>query len=314
MSQAARPVVRPEEVSSVLKGGAKAPAAAGPTPYSLREPLAIPPDAEPLARRQMEALAAVTQEALLKDLGEGATVELEGFRQQRAGAVLAALPAPAWVLPFSGGPGGGMALALHPGVGLALVELAMGGAGEVGETARPPTSLESRVMGRLVRSLAPPLGRALGATLEPVAVTSGELPESVAAAGETLGVGLLKITMAKGSGAALLLASAGLLPPKARPLAAASTAKPGRVGPLAARLDQVRLEARPVLEAGRVSLSDIAALKPGAVLRLEQPEDALLDLRVEGQRIFSGRIVRQAGGTAFSVTWRRGRSGPGRGE
>jgi flagellar motor switch protein FliM len=295
-----RPVLSPEEVAGVLAGGEVAAAPAGPTPYSFREPIAIPKEAEPEARKRVDAAAAEIQETLRTELGAEVGIEVDAFQQQRAAAAVSAIPPPAWLLSFAKPGGGGVALVLPAATALALLERALGGAGAAAETSRGPTALESRVMARILPRMAAALGKALGVELASAGLGVGELSPQVATPGEVLGVGLLRVRQGEGERSALLLASAPLLvPPKAR------AASVRGIGPLASALGPVRLEARPVLDAGLVMVSELAELEPGTVLRFDVAEDAALDLRVRSLPIFAGRIVRDAqGGSAFAVARR----------
>jgi hypothetical protein len=307
------PLLRPEEVAGVLSGmGANAPepaaagAGPGPTPYSLREPVAIPPGAEGEAKKRMASICAALQEALRHELGEDVTLEVDGFQQQAAAAALSAIPAPAWVPSFACETGGGLALVLAPGTALALVERALGGAGGLTDAAREPTPLELRVLGKLGASAAGPLGRMFRGALAPGELGVGRVPRAVAAAGETVGVGLIRVRLGKAERSALVLVAAGLLaPPTAEARAAAIGA-----GPLAPALGRVRAETRPVLRAGRVSFGELVELKQGTVLLLDAAEDSRLDLRVAGQALFRGRVARGKDGSEFRVEWRRGRHAP----
>jgi len=303
------PLLRPEEVAGVLSGmGATAPeplaagAGQGPIPYSLREPVAIPPGAEGEAKKRMASICATLQEVLRRELGEDLTIEVDGFQQQAAAAALSAIAAPAWVPSFACETGGGVALVLAPGTALALVERALGGAGALTDAAREPTPLELRVLGKLGASAAGPLGRMFRGAMAPGEIGVGRVPQAVAAAGETVGVGLIRVHLGKAERSALMLVAAGLLaPPKAEAVAAIGA------GPLARALGRVRTETRPVLKAGRVSFGELVELKQGTVLVLDVAENSRLDLRVAGQALFRGRIARGKDGSEFRVEWRRGR-------
>ena len=298
-----RPVLRPEEVAGVLAGAPQAQPPAGPTPYSFREPLAIPRESEPQARKRIEALAAEIQETLRAELGAEVTIEVDAFQQQRASAAIAAMPAPAWLLSFAR-PGGGVALVLPAAAALSLLERALGGAGASADASRGPTALESRVLSKILPRMAAAVSRALGADLAPVGLVVGSLPPQVATPGEVLGIGILRIKASDGERSALVLASAPLLaPPKAKP------AGGKRVGPLAKALGAVPVDTRAVLDAGLVMVAELSELQPGTVLRFDVAEDAPLELRVREIPIFSGRIVRDAkGGASFSVARRSRRA------
>lgn len=300
------PVLRPEEIAGVLSGvdapvGAPVPAAPpGPMPYSLREPLAIPKEAEGAARKRLEDAASAIGESLRSELGAEVVFELDAFQQQRAQAAVSAIPPPAWLLSFGLRGGGGVALVLAPSTALSLFERALGGVGASADASRCPTALEVRVMAKILPRMAASLSRAVGAELSPVGLSAGELPAQVASAGEVLGVGLLRMKLIQGERAALLLATCGLLAPAVKREAAGAR----KVGPLAAPLERVRLETRPVLDAGLVMVSELAELHPGAVIRFDVAADAALELRVRERPLFSGRVVRDGKGSAFSVSRR----------
>jgi hypothetical protein len=308
------PLLRPEEVAGVLSGPAGtggvsiADAPPGPLPYSLREPVAVPPAAEAEARRRIEALATAAERGLRAELGPSVALTVDGFQQQRARGALGAVPAPAWLLCFAGS-GGGMAIAVGPETGLALVERALGGLGAQAAGARPPTTLEARILSRLVDKITPALSGMLG-TGDVVGTQSvGEVPPQVAAPGETVGVGLLRVRVAESERNALMLVSGALLVPKQ------GEAAPHRalaVGPLAPLLERARVRVRPVLRAGRLSVGEMAQLTVGSIVRLDAPEKELFDLRVVGQHVFSGTIARRDGQIAFSATLRRGGAAPDR--
>jgi flagellar motor switch protein FliM len=300
------PVLRPEEIAGVLSGvdaAAGAPVGAppaGPMPYSFREPLAIPKEAEAPARKRLEDAAAAIGESLRTELGTEIAIELDAFQQQRSQAAVSAIPPPAWLLSFGLRGGGGVALALAPATALSLFERALGGAGSAADASRGPTALESRVMAKILPRMAAGLSRSMGVELTPVGLASAELPAQVASPGEVLGVGLLRIKSSQGERAALVLATCGLLVPAQKRASAGAR----KVGPLAAPLERVRLEIRPALDAGFVMVSELAELVPGAVLRFDVAADAALELRVRERPLFSGRIVRDGKGSAFAVSRR----------
>jgi flagellar motor switch protein FliM len=73
----------------------------------------------------------------------------------------------------------------------------------------------------------------------------------------------------------------------------------------------VRVRVQPVLRAGRLSVGEMAQLTAGTVVRLDAGETAPFELRVEGQRVFSGAIARCERHTTFSPIARRGLGAPG---
>lgn len=303
------PVLSPEEVAGVLadptEGGQASPTPReGPLPYSLREPVAIPPSAEKHATQAMRKLVAAFAGVLPAGPETEVQLELDGLQQQRPESALSTLPSPAWVFSITRAGGGGVALALHPAVGLALVDLILGGSGELPESGREPTPLEARVLIRLVESAAEKLTDVLGALAdEPVSFSAGSLAPALAVRGETVGVGLLRIGLGEANHSSLLLASASLLLPERR----VAKAKIRPPGPLSVPLDRIELEIRPVLLAGRICLNDVLALEPGKVLCLDAPEHAGLELRVGGRKIADGRILREPDRVVFAVERKIGR-------
>lgn len=306
------PLLRPEEVASVLSREACEESAAKPgsAVYSLRRPVLIAPDEEPAAREHLERYARGLEQILQHELDAQVRFRIQGFQQEQAGAAVEMLPKPAWILTFLRQEGGGLALALDPTCALSLVELALGGAGNMAACGREPTPLESRVLGNLCASVTEPLGARCGTKLVRGTLEIGRLHGRLAMPGETVGVGLLKIQIAEKERSGLLLATPNLLKQAPGPRPRSSGL---RLGPLAARLALVPVEVRPVLKAGFAALSDLMELRPGALLNLEPPESAPLDLRVAGRRLFSGQVIRTAGAPAFRVSRRRGRpvAGPG---
>jgi flagellar motor switch protein FliM len=301
------PLLSNEEISGVLDGAvldASPGPDTGPHAYSLREPVAFPPEVQAAARARMEAMAGALGQVLARSTGFEVTVRLEGFQQQRTAAALSAFPPPVWVLPFARPEGGGAALAFHPGIALALVEAFLGGSGKPADAVRQPTRLESRVMRRMAEALAPAFGAAAGARLVPAELAIGAVDASVAAPDETVGVGLLRVELPQGVRSAMLLAGGTLL----APADAGANAPRGTIGPLAPRLAGARVTARPVLRAGRLTLAEIAALEPGSVVVLDAADTTPIDLRVQGQRVFSGRVIRAESGAAFEAASRRARN------
>jgi flagellar motor switch protein FliM len=288
-------VLQPEEVESVLSGDTP-PDDVGPQPYSLREPLAIPPHAQEAARFTLERIVSVLNDTI-RSKAE-IEIRLDDLQQQTAHAALAVLPPPAWVAGLVRGGSGGLLLALPPTVGLALVELALGGSGVLPEEGREPTPLESRVLRRLLASASSRLEEVVGATLESAECETGQIPRSIASAGETVAVGLLRFHVGESDHAALLLATAALLLPETAP-----RKERGAVGcgPLAALVGRIPLAVRPVLCAGSIGFRDLMALETGSVLRLDVGEDAILELRAEGEPVVRGRVVRQADRSVFAV-------------
>ena len=299
------PVLRPEEVAGILGGAEATPApAAGPVRYSLRDPVAIPPQAEAEGRKRLDGWAGAFHTALLHELGDEVAIGVDGLLQQRASAALTSLPPPAWLLAMAAPRGGGLALALPAALGLALVERALGGSAGKADEARNPTSLELRVMSRLTGALAAALTEATGETWSPLPPSVGSVPTAVAAPAETVAVGLLRVKVEASERAALLLVSTAILVSRERVEAPRASE---RVGPLTPALGRVRLAVRPVLRAGGIRLHELIDLRAGAVFVLDAAEDAPFDLRVEGQTVFTGRIARRDGAAAFNVLTRRGR-------
>jgi len=300
------PVLRPEEVAGVLSGEADSvaqpPADGEPQPYSLREPVAIPPAAEALARERLERVVAVLARRMDAEAEGGIKVALDGFHQQRAAAALSVLPGPVWVTALAAEAGGGIALALQPAVAIALMDRTLGGPGDPVEDGREPTSLEARVVSRMFGAVAGEIGSIVEAALKPLDLATDSVPERVAAAGETVGVSPLRFTIGESDHASLLLASASLLVPSAT----RNRRDDCPVGPLAGRLERVAMTVRPVLPAGRVALAELIGLEAGKVLRFDTTEDTAVKLRVGETDIASGRIRREGEGTVFKVESRVG--------
>jgi flagellar motor switch protein FliM len=268
--------------------------------YSLRRPVAIAPDEESSARCRLSRIATALEAALRSALESPISIQITGFQQEQAHAAIDTLPAPGWILAFPC-EDGGFAVAVDPACALSLVELALGGAGNSPAKGREPTPLESRVMQKLCSALAEPLGRSLALTVTSASFRTGSLPDAIATAGRTVCVGVLGIDLAGHERSGLLLATPNLL----RIEPEADVHEPLAVGPLAPRIDLVRVGVRPVLQAGRVTLSDIIHLEPGAVLRLDAPADAPIELRVAGRSCLRGTISREGSTAVFRVSWRR---------
>jgi flagellar motor switch protein FliM len=308
------PLLRPEEVQGVISGvdgeakdEAAASAGEGPQPYSLREPVAIPADAEERAKKAIEQLASTLEEELRRELETEVSLEAEGLQQLRAEAALSVLQSPVWIVPFRRVGSGGMALAMPAPPAMSLVELALGGPGSAPESGREPTALEARVLVKLFSPAAKRIGELLHSELSPGSVETGAVPPSVAAAGETVGVGHLRLKIGESEHSTLLLATASLLLPSS---AGKQRSASSGAGPLAPRLAKVPVRVRPVLKAGRVSLGDLMQLEPGKILSLDVPETAPVELQVEGEACFIGQIVRQDDQPVFTVRRRRGQVRP----
>ncbi len=311
---AKEPLLSSEEVASVLSTDEQEGTDTGNTPddsaadagsiaYSLRKPVAIAPESEATARERLEMFAKCLETVLQRDLEAEISIEIQGFQQEQAATAVGSLPQPAWVLSFPHVDGGGISLALDPTCALSFVELALGGAGNTAASGRAPTPLEKRVLTNLCGALSGPLSKISETSFDSGLFSTPEFPAAVAAPGQTVGIGLLKLKIAETDRSGLIMATAGLLrdPGKSR------GDEELHIGALHAQLERVQVEARPVLRAGSVSLSDLAKLEPGAVLGLEAPEDQRLELRVEGRGLFQGHVSRGEDGPAFEVKWRRGR-------
>jgi flagellar motor switch protein FliM len=306
------PLLRPEEVASVLSAGEtedpeEAAAAArngDPSSYSLREPVVIPPDAEPEARKKVENIASALQAAIRTTVNAELTVETEGFQQQRVASGLSTVPPPAWVLCFRVPERGRFALVMPPVLALGIVEMALGGAGGFPEEGRGPTPLEQRVLRRFQDSLMDPLRELSGLEAEAGEIAFGEVPLSFANGGQTVGIGLLRCTVGETDQPALLMVTAGMFADEDAETATRSFEK---VGPLLQRLGKVALEVRPVLRCGRIRMKDLLEMKKDAVILFDTQEGTPLRLSVSGQEIFAGQIAREEGAPLFAVTGRRGR-------
>jgi flagellar motor switch protein FliM len=307
------PILRPEEVASVLAGEAVGEATAvtatapDPTPlYSLRRPVFLSPERLPEARKRLETLADALQQTLRHELQAEIEVEVQGFQQDEARTAIATLPGPVWTLAFLHQEGGGLALVLEPTCALAMVELALGGVGTSGQKGREPTTLERRVLDKLCGSVASELASRCKTAFARGAFTYAATPNELASPGQTLGVGLARVRVASTDRSAVLLATAGVLAEPSAPRVRSAA----HVGPLAPLLGGVRCRVRPVLPGGIVALGDLMKLEPQAVLRLDVAETAALELRVEGIPIFDGRMSREGGVSRFDVGRRRGRAAP----
>ncbi len=311
---AKEPLLSSEEVASVLSTEEQNDTDAGKTPdgsaeergstvYSLRKPVAIAPECETSARQRLEMFANCVETVLQKDLEAEIGIEIQGFQQEQAATAVGSLPQPAWVLSFPHSEGGGISLALDPTCALSLVELALGGAGNTAASGRAPTPLEQRVLTNLCGALSGPLSKISKTSFDSGMFSTPGFPAVVAAPGQTVGIGLLKIKIAETDRNGLIMGTAGLLRDPGKPRGDEAL----HIGALHRQLERVQVEARPVLRAGSVSLSDLAKLEPGAVLGLEAPEDQSLELRVEGNGLFRGHVSRGEDGPAFEVNWRRGR-------
>ena len=307
-----QPLLRPEEVASVLGAGEAQPESAEgqpggrpdePAAYSLREPVVLPASLEQEARARLDAFTERLGHALRQSFDSEVSLALEGFQQQRAEAAIAVLEKPAWILPFRRTGKGRLAVVLSPKLALVVMELALGGLGAAPGEGRGPTPLEQRVLGRLQNRLSEALGTE-EESFSPCIPGFGEVPASFAPAGETVCVGILRFKLGTVDQKGLLLATGPLLVPKA----SQTEALPARLGPLAAPLDEVPLPARPVLTAGRLSMKDLVEMKEGAVLRLDAPQGTALELRVAGESLFRGHIRRAEGTSGFAVTARKGRA------
>ncbi len=298
------PLLRPEEVSGVLSSDDPPGAAveAQPQPYSLREPLAIPPASQERAQAKLERIVEALGSLLRSTAGREVEVTLDAMQQMRAGAALDTVASPVWVLPLAAGSAGGLALLLPAALALPLVDLWLGGPGGKAEP-RPPTAVESRVLERWLASWAETLRRRVGIEAQATSVLVGEIPRSVAASDEPLAVGLLRLRWSEQGGdrSALLLVAPALLLDEAGPLP-----RPDALGPLAEPLAGVPVAVRVVLRAGRVSVADLLELEPEKILRFDVAEDAPFEVRVEGEVCLRGRLERAPDKTVLSVVWRRG--------
>jgi len=306
---AKQPLLRPEEVASVLDAGDRndvrepaGTAADGQVVYSLRRPVAIAPDAVAAARARLAEAATALQETLRAALDAEVTIEVRGFQQEQAHAAVDTLPAPGWILSFLCDEGG-FALAVDPACALALVEVALGGAGNSSANGREPTPLESRVMSKLCSALASQLPKRSRFEVRSAVFRTGSLPPALAAPGQTVCVGLVAINLAGHERSGLLLATPGVLRAETDDV----DKHVQTIGPLAKRLDRVRVDVRPVLPAGRVTLNDLVHLEPGTVLRLDAAAESPIELRVAGCTAFHGRISREDGHVRFRVDRRKGR-------
>jgi flagellar motor switch protein FliM len=304
------PLLKPEEVASVLSGGEtedpeSIEQSRDPSSYSLREPVVIPPSSEPEARKRVEQIAASLQSSIVSVVDAEMTIDTEGFQQQRVASGLSTVPPPAWVLCFNVPGRGRFALVMPPVLALGVVEMALGGAGGMPEEGRGPTPLEQRVFRRLHASLVEPLRKETGLQVAAGALEFGEVPSSFANPGETVGIGLLRCTVGETDQPALLMVTAGLLVDEESETVTRSFEK---IGPLLPRLGKVVLEARPVLRCGKIRMKDLLEMKKDAVILFDTKEGTPLRLSVAGQEIFAGQIGREDGVPLFAVTGRRGRA------
>lgn len=302
---AEQPLISAEEVASVLGTGDAQPEAgddaALDTGFSLRRPIGIAPGDEARARERLLEYCGWLTRAVGRELDSVIEIELKGFQQRQVRVALESMSAPLWLLTFAADGGGGLVLVLEAPCALALVELAMGGVGNFRAEPRDPTPLERRVMGGLSDALCKRLNEKARVKFQGAEFRIGAVPARLAAPGETVGAGLLSLKVAGIEHRGFLLGTASLLRE-----AEVENPSSGRIGPLARRLVRVPVEARPVLRAGRVSLCDLMALRPGNVLRLEPAEDALLELRVGGESPLFGRISRRGAEPVFVTEKIRG--------
>ncbi|GEM_PF-4378052 len=299
------PLLNPEEVASVLSTGdgidpGPTGADGGPSTYSLRDPVIIPPTELESARRKMETLTAGLQSSLAILLGSEIAVEFEGFQQQKISTALGVIPSPQWVISFRNEKAGGIALVLPSILAMVLMELTLGGVGAAREEGREPTGLERRIMTQFLHTWTPALNAETGLRMSPGQFETGGIPHSFGDPGETVGVTLIRFKVNETEQTGLILANGGFLNDGLQ----ASKATRLHVGPLAPRLEKLPVRIQPLLPGGRILMRDLIAMRQGEVLKLDTSKDAELQIRIRGTRVFTGRIGRNDEGPFFGTTGR----------
>lgn len=283
------PLITDEEVQALLDRAGPAPGAPQEArPYDLAAIPRISRGRLPTLELLLEGFARQFRAHLGDLIRRELQVTYEGVQLQRSADYLAALPAPACleIVRLRPLPGQGL-FALEPALLGLLVDAFYGGPGRADprEPDRGLTPTETRfsrliarqAMADIVAAFAP----VAALEFEPVKQERSAHFVDVAAPAETLLVNRFRIALGAAAGSLDFVVPAASIEPLRETLASASAIRgQSAAAPwapaLADGLAEARLEVRAVLTEAEISLGELVRLKPGDVVPIEAPREAVL--------------------------------------
>lgn len=212
-------------------------------------------------------------------------------------------PVVTYIVPLGAGQGGDGLVHLDPRFALSLIDIQLGGAGDVGTRTAPPTPLEQQVLGQMLAAWVAALQEGY-ADIAPF--TAGPLRyEAVAESLETVPrherVWMIRCTIVAGehTGDLSLLLPAACVEGFARGRVGHTGPAPMAPDDLRRLLEQhLRAATIPVavrLTGFRLTARDGASLAPGQVLESNQAFQGTVELHVNGRPRFLGALGRHQG-------------------
>lgn len=282
-------VITDEEVQALLDraGPAKA-AAAEWKPYDLAATPRITRGRLPTLELLLENFARRFRGHLGELVQRELQVGYEGVQPQRSADYLASLPSPACLDVARARPFAGHVLfALEPELLAVLVDAVYGGAGRAAprDPERGLTPTESRFARLLIKQVAADLVAAFApvVALEVEPVKQERSPHFVDLGGpaETVLVNRFRIALGQTAGTFDLVLPAAAIEPLREVLASTGVVRePSDAAPWAAALSrtlaEAKIEVRAVLAEAEISLGELVRLKPGDVVPIEAPREAVL--------------------------------------
>ncbi len=284
-----KPLISDEEVQALLDR--VGPAAAGPSearPYDLAATPRITRGRLPTLELLLEAFARQFRARLSELIRRELQVTYEGVQAQRGADYLASLPAPACLDLARARPLAGQVLfSLDPALLALLVDAFYGGPGRAGprEAERGLTPTEAR-FARLVVTQAT---TELAAAFAPVAALEFELVKQernahfvdLGTPAEMLLVNRFRVALGAAEGSFDFVLPSAAIEPLREVLASATAVRDAPGGApwapaLSGALADARVEVRAVLAEAEISLGELVRLKPGDVVPIEAPREALL--------------------------------------
>ena len=298
-----KPLISQDEMASVLGSDAEGQAAdehkntATRGPFSLRRPTVLGPDEYDAANDRLEEIASTLRGALGQALRSDVGLETAGLQQQQVSVALGRVAGPVWVLNFACEQSGGIALGFDATSALAVVELALGGAGTYGAEGRAPTRLESRLMTTLGRNVTKTLSKTLGMSLQSN-FTCERISSRLGCPNEIIGATLLKLVLAGSERNGLLLTSIDLLRPTGDSVEDADTPKEPV---LSESLGSVGVTSDIALATRPLCLRELSEFRKGQCVELGVRQEAEWTLRANSIDGFIGNLASRPDGMTFTV-------------
>ncbi len=284
--------------------------------YDFRHPVMFLKDQLRTLQMIHESFARNFSNSLASYLRMGVKAKCTGVDQISYGEFALSLPDPCTIVNTRFHPSEGRTLlAIHPAVGIGVIDRVMGGTGAGGSLNRPFTEIEQTIIDELVnmtlRDLEPAWNRILKVSFTAEATEQSTQFIQIANMEDTVVSATLEVNFAETSGIVSLCYPFRSLNTVAERLNAkhwveeeqkAQAAKSKTAG--MASISQIPLQMAANLGVAHITMHDLMQLKKGDVLLLNREIDQPIELEVGGKVRFTGRLGARHGHTAVQIEQR----------